>query len=69
MAIPEQVRKQSEAVAKLYEDLNPDQTAASAADEGSMVSTTESAALTVPHRLLLRRRLPSTGESAPLTKT
>lgn len=43
MAIPEQVRKQSEAVAKLYEDLNPDQTAASAADEGSMVSTTESA--------------------------
>lgn len=36
MAIPEQIRKQSEAVAKLYEDLNPTEPAAAASeDEGA----------------------------------
>lgn len=48
MAIPEQVRKQSEAVAKLYEDLNPDQTAAPAADEGDVSATTAPADGTAP---------------------
>lgn len=32
MAIPEQIRKQSEAVAKLYEDLNPTETAVAVAE-------------------------------------
>jgi hypothetical protein len=41
MAIPEQIRKQSEAVSKLYEDLNPDSTAS--ADEGNTAYTTPTA--------------------------
>jgi hypothetical protein len=41
MAIPEQIRKQSEAVSKLYEDLNPDSTAS--ADEGNTAYTTSTA--------------------------
>lgn len=41
MAIPEQIRKQSEAVSKLYEDLNPDSTAS--ADEGDMSSAATTA--------------------------
>lgn len=40
MAIPEQIRKQSEAVAKLYEDLNPTEDGQTV-EEGQVAQTTE----------------------------
>jgi len=49
MAIPEQVRRQSEAVAKLYEDLNPESEAAQeAAETGNEGSEAEPANRVVP---------------------
>jgi hypothetical protein len=49
MAIPEQVRRQSEAVAKLYEDLNPESEAAQeAAEMGNEGSEAEPANRVVP---------------------
>jgi hypothetical protein len=44
MAIPEQIRKQSEAVAKLYEDLNPTDAAdAASEDEGAQLQQADGA--------------------------
>jgi len=43
MAIPEQIRRQSEAVAKLYEDLNPEPGAAAAGDVDASTSQADGA--------------------------
>lgn len=67
MAIPEQVRRQSEAVAKLYEDLNPESEAAQEAAETVMRALRLSLP-TVSYLLQLGRRPPSKDDPTTLTK-